>query len=155
MLPGAVALLFALAAAPAAAADSLVEDDISRLVNDYYYAIGESRLEEAMGFYHEDSPQVDSTREELAFGRSAYLQRTSTLRLDLVQTDGQRAVVRAAHRHLRIAGIKFMETYTEAEYTLRRQGDAWKIWSREERRVSRRASPERNPANVPQSLVEE
>jgi len=33
-----------------------------------------------MSFYHEDSPQADEARGELEFGRSAYLQRTTTKR---------------------------------------------------------------------------
>ena len=82
-----------------------------------------------MSFYHADSPQADEARRELEFGRSTYLQRTSTLSLDLVRHDGERAVVPATHRHLRIAGIKFMEEYAETRYVLRRQGDAWKLWS--------------------------
>jgi len=39
----------------------------------------------------------------------------------------------ATHRHLRIAGIKFMEEFAEARYVLRRQGNAWKLWSRVDR----------------------
>ena len=82
-----------------------------------------------MGFYHEDSPQAGEARRELEFGRTAYLQRTSTLTFDLVHHAGERVVVVATHRHLRIAGIKFMEELTETRYVLRRQGDAWTLWS--------------------------
>jgi len=134
MLPRITAvLLLTVAALPQTVAGSVDAAELYRIVTAYYYAIGENRLEEAMSFYHEDSPQVDETRRELVFGQSAYLQRTSTLSLDLVHHDGERAVVLATHRHLRIAGIKFMEALAETRYVLRRQGDAWKIWSSADR----------------------
>ena len=148
MRPPLIVLLVAFAMLAETLAGSTVESDLHRLINDYYYAIGENRLEEAMGFYHEDSPEADRTSQELLYGQSAYLQRTSTLNLDLVQRDCKRAVLRAAHRHLRIVGIKFMETFTEAEYILHRQGDTWKIWSIKERRVSRQASPDVNLGGI-------
>ena len=110
-------------------AGSVEPAEIYRIVTAYYSAIGENRLEEAMGFYHENSLQADEARRELEFGRTAYLQRTSTLTFDLVHHAGERVVVVATHRHLRIAGIKFMEELTETRYVLRRQGDAWKLWS--------------------------
>ena len=128
-----VTLLLTFAALPQTVAGPVETIELYRVVSAYYYAIGENRLEEAMGFYHEDSPQAIEARRELEFGRSAYLQRTSTLSFDLVHHDGERAVVMATHRHLRIAGIKFMEDLTETRYVLRRQGDAWKIWSRVDR----------------------
>ncbi len=129
LLRSTVALLLTFAALPQTIAGSVDSADFYRIVTAYFYAIGENRLEEAMSFYHADSPQADETRRELEFGQSAYLQRTSTLRLDLVHHDGKRAVVLATHRHLRIAGIKFMEELAETRYILRREGDAWKIWS--------------------------
>ncbi len=125
----AVVLLLGIAALPQTAAGSVDAAELYRIVTAYFYAIGENRLEEAMSFYHEDSPQADEARRELEFGRSAYLQRTNTLSFDLVDHDGERAVVVATHRHLRIAGIKFMEEFAETRYVLRRQGDAWKLWS--------------------------
>ena len=125
----AVTLLLTFAALAHTAAGSVEAIELYRVVSAYYYAIGENRLQEAMGFYHEDSPQTIEVRRELEFGRLAYLQRTSTLSFDLVDHDGERAVVMATHRHLRIAGIKFMEDLAETRYVLRRQGDAWKIWS--------------------------
>ncbi len=129
LLRSAIVLLLAMTALPQTVAGSVDAAELYRIVTAYFYAVGENRLEEAMGFYHEDSPQAIEARRELEFGRSAYLQRTSTLSFDLVHYDGERAVVMATHRHLRIAGIKFMEDLTETHYVLRRQGDAWKIWS--------------------------
>ncbi len=129
LLRSAVVLLLTFAALPQTVAGSVDAAELYRIVTAYFYAIGENRLEEAMSFYHEDSPQADEARRELEFGQSAYLQRTSTLSLDLVHRNGERAVVLAIHRHLRIAGIKFMEELTETRYVLRRQGDAWKLWS--------------------------
>ena len=125
----AIVLLLATAALPQTVAGSDDAAAIHRIVTAYFYAIGENRLEEAMSFYHEDSPQAGEARRELVFGQSAYLQRTSTLSLDLVHHDARYAVVLATHRHLRIAGIKFMEEFAETRYVLRRQGDAWKLWS--------------------------
>ena len=128
-----VVLLLTFAAFPQTVAGSVDAAELYRIVTAYFYAVGENRLEEAMSFYHEDSPQAEETRRELEFGRSAYLQRTTTLSFDLVHHDGERAVVVATHRHLRIAGIKFMEDLAETRYVLRRQGDAWKLWSRVDR----------------------
>ena len=129
-LRSAVVLLLAFATLPQTVASSVDAAELYRIVTAYFHAIGENRLEEAMSFYHEESPQADEARRELEFGRSAYLQRTHTLSFDLVRHDGERAVVVATHRHLRIAGIKFMEEFAETRYVLRRQGDAWKLWSR-------------------------
>ena len=128
-----VVLLLTFAALPQTVACSVDATEFHRIVTAYFYAIGENRLEDAMSFYHEDSPQAGEARRELVFGQSAYLQRTSTLKLDLVDHDSERAVVLATHRHLRIAGIKFMEQLVETRYVLRRQGDAWKPWSRVDR----------------------
>ena len=129
LLRSAVVLLLTFAVLPQTVAGSVDAAELYRIVRAHFYAIGENRLEEAMSFYHEDSPQAGEARRELVFGQSAYLQRTSTLSFDLVHHDGERAVVMATHRHLRIAGIKFIEDLTETRYVLRRQGDAWKIWS--------------------------
>ncbi len=129
LLRSAIVLLLTFAALPQTVAGSVDAAELHRIVTAYFYAIGENRLEEAMSFYHEDSPQADETRRELEFGRSAYLQRTNTLSFDLVHHDGERAVVVATHRHLRIAGIKFMGALVETRYVLRRQGVAWKLWS--------------------------
>ncbi len=128
-LRSAIVLLLAMAALPQTVAGSVDAAALYRIVTAYFYAIGENRLEEAMSFYHEDSPQAGEARRELVFGQSAYLQRTSTLSLDLVHLDGEHAIVLATHRHLRIAGIKFMEEFAETRYVLRRQGDTWKLWS--------------------------
>ena len=130
-------LLLATAALPQTVAASVDAAAIYRIVTAYFYAVGENRLEQAMSFYHEDSPQAGEARRELVFGQSAYLQRTSTLSFDLVHHDGEQAVVLATHRHLRIAGIKFMEEFTETRYVLRRQGDTWKLWSSVDRSLRR------------------
>jgi len=122
-------LLLAVSVLPRAIADPVDAGELYRVVTAYYYAIGENRLAEAMSFYHEDSPQTDNTRQELAYGQSAYLQRTSTLSFDVVYDDGEQAVAIATHRHLRITGVKFMEQFVVTRYVLRRQGDGRKIWS--------------------------
>ncbi len=137
LLRSAIVLLLAMAALPQTVAGSVDAAALYRIVTAYFYAIGENRLEEAMSFYHEDSPQANEARRVLEFGRSAYLQRTNTLSFDLVHYDGERAVVVATHRHLRIAGIKFMEEFAETRYVLRRQGDTWKLWSHVDRPLRR------------------
>ena len=129
LLRGSVALLLTFGALTQTLAGPVDITELNRIITAYYYAIGENRLEEAMSFYHQDSPQADEASQGLELGQSAYLQRTSTLSFDLVEHDGERAVVRATHRHLRIAGIKFMEEIVETRYVLRREGDAWRIWS--------------------------
>ena len=128
LLRSTVLLLLTFTALPQSFADSLDCAAIRRVVPAYFYAIGENRLEEAMSYYHADSPDADAARRLLMIGQSAYLQRTSILSLDLVQHDDEQAVVLATHRHLRIAGIKFLEELAETRYVLRRQGDAWKLW---------------------------
>ncbi len=122
-------LLFAFALFTQSIAASAETTEFRRIISAYYYDVGENLIEAAMSLYHNDSPEAGEVRRELEDGQSAYLQRTSTLSLDLVQHDGERAVVRATHRHLRIIGIKFMEEFTETHYVFRRRGDVWKIWS--------------------------
>lgn len=129
LLRSIVVLLLAVTVLSQTVAGSAEPEELHRIVTAYYYAIGENRLEEAMNFYHDDSPQADQTRRELVLGQSAYLQRTSTLSFDLIHDDGKRAIVLATHRHLRIAGIKFMEDRVETRYVLRRQQGVWKLWS--------------------------
>ncbi len=135
-------LLLAIVTSPEAAARSALEAELHQAIDDYYYAIGEHRLDEALSVYHTGSPQLNSIRQELAYGQSAYLQRTSILSVKLLRHEGQQAVLRTTHRHLRIHGIKFMESFTQAEYTFRRQADAWKIWLSTERRMNRPTAPD-------------
>ena len=66
-------LLLAFAASPQSVADSVNPSELYRIVTAYFQAIGENRLEEAMSFYHDDSPQASEARGELEFGRSASL----------------------------------------------------------------------------------
>jgi hypothetical protein len=126
---GIAALLFAFSWSPQAIGDPGEATEFRRIIAAHYYAISENRLGEAMSLYHQDSPQADEVRRQLEFGQFAYLQRTSTLSLDLVHHNGEHVIVRATHRHLRIVGIKFIEEFAETRYVLRRQGDVWKIWS--------------------------
>lgn len=134
----AVVLSLAIGTLPPTVADSVDSAALYRIVTAYFYAVGENRFEQAMSFYHRDSPQADEERRELEFGQSGFLQRTYTVSIDLIHHDGQRAVVVATHRHLKIAGIKFMEVFAESRYVLHRQGDAWKIWSRVDRPLRHR-----------------
>ncbi|MGI9327879.1 MAG: hypothetical protein ACR2PZ_21855 [Pseudomonadales bacterium] len=122
---------------PHAWAETGIEGDLHALIDDYYYAIGENRMNQALNLYHKDSPETRKATQALLFGRSSYLQRTRTLKFDLVHSSGKHRLARVAHRHLRIVGVKFMESFTTAEYEFRQQGDEWKIWSSKEQRVRR------------------
>lgn len=111
-----------------AEAESVDEADLLRIVTGYYYAIGENRLEDAMSFYHSGSPRAVATRAEILLGQSAFLQRTSTFSFKVVYQDGARVVALATHRHLRIAGVKFLEQFVKVAYIFRQQDSRWKLW---------------------------
>ena len=75
-----VVLLFTFSVLPQTVAGSVDVTELYRVVAGYYYAIGENRLDEAMSYYHRDSPQVDEKRWEVAFALTGHLQSTSTVR---------------------------------------------------------------------------
>ena len=102
---------------------------LQQVIVDHYYAIGENRLDEAMGYYHSRSPEIIQTREDIEFGLSQFLQRTTTLNFCYTgQVDGF-AIATAKHRILLIAGVKFIELIVDVEYQLREEQGSWKIWS--------------------------
>lgn len=122
-------LMLLLAHSAIAQAASTGAAEFRHVVSGYFHAVGENRLDEAMSFYHPDSPNADGARQELVLGASAYLHRTATLDFTVIHRDDVRAVALATHLHRRIAGVKFLERLVETRYVLRRQGASWKIWS--------------------------
>ena len=102
---------------------------LQQVIVDHYYAIGENRLDEAMGYYHSRSPEIIQTREDIEIGLSQFLQRTTTLNFCYTgQVDGF-AIATAKHRILLISGVKFIELFVDVVYQLRLEQGSWKIWT--------------------------
>ena len=102
---------------------------LQQVIEDHYYAIGENRLDEAMAYYHSQSPELVATRESIEFGFSQYLLRTTTMTFCYVGQEREIAVATAKHRYLMITGIKFIEHVVDAVYQLRKEQGSWKIWT--------------------------
>ncbi len=105
---------------------------LQRVIEDHYYAIGENRLDEAMSYYHSQSPEIVATRENIEFGLSQYLLKTTTMTFCYVGQEGDIAVARAKHRYLMITGIKFIEHFVDTVYQLREEQGSWKIWTQQQ-----------------------
>ena len=103
---------------------------LRQVVLDHYYAIGENRIDEAMGYYHSQSPDRTKTRENIEYGFSQYLLRTTTMDFCYIGEEGEFAVATAKHRYLMISGIKFMDQITNVIYRLREENGSWKIWAK-------------------------
>ena len=102
---------------------------LQQVIVDHYYAIGENRLDEAMGYYHSQSPELVQTRKDIELGLSQFLLITTTLNFCYTGQVGGFAVATAKHRYLIITGIKFMEHFVDAVYQLREEQGNWKIWT--------------------------
>jgi len=103
---------------------------LQQVIVDHYYAIGENRLDEAMSYYHSQSPEIVQTSEDVEFGLSQFLQRTTTLNFCYTgQIDGF-SIATAKHRILMISGVKFIEIFVDVVYQLRMEQGSWKIWTR-------------------------
>jgi len=122
-------LLFSTAGLHADARVGLVtiETHLKDVVVGLHNAIAENRLEEAVRFYHSDSPEATRIRTEIE--QATYLQKTTTLSFAFIGQHEDLAFGKARHRFLRIAGIKFMEKFAEVSYVFRREGDTWKLWT--------------------------
>ena len=105
-----------------------IETLLKNVIVGHYHAIGENRLEEAVRFYHSDSPEVARIRTEIELGQAAYLQKTTTLKFDFIGQREDLAFGKARHRFLRIAGMKFFERFVDVSYVFRKEGGAWKLW---------------------------
>ena len=108
-----------------------ITDLLRQVIEAHYYAIGENRLDEAMGYYHSQSPEIVATRESIEFGLSQYLLKTTTMTFCYAGQEGEIAVATAKHRYLIITGIKFMEHFVDAVYQLRQEQGSWKIWTQQ------------------------
>ena len=106
-----------------------ITDLLQQVIEAHYYAIGENRLDEAMGYYHSQSPEIVQTRENIVYGFSQYLLRTTTMSFCYAGQEDEFAVVTAKHRYLMISGIKFIEHIVDVDYQLRREQESWKIWT--------------------------
>ena len=105
-------------------------DALRQVIVAHHYAIGENRLEEAMGYYHSQSPDLAQTREDIEYGFSQYLLRTTTMSFCYNGREGEYALAAAKHRHLMISGIKFIEHIVDVVYQLREEQGNWKIWTK-------------------------
>ena len=106
-----------------------VETLLKEVVAGLYDAIAEHRFEEAVRFYHSNSPEVTRARTEIELSLAAYLQKTVTLSFAFTGHREDLAFATARHRFLRIAGIKFLEEFAEVSYVFRKEGGAWKLWT--------------------------
>ncbi len=104
-------------------------EQLQQVVVDHYYAIRENRLDEAMGYYHSQSPELVQTKKDIELGLSQFLLITTTSNFCYTGQVGGFAVATAKHRYLRIVGIKFMEQFVNVVYQLREEQGNWKIWS--------------------------
>ena len=106
-----------------------MEKRLKDVVVGHYQGITENSFEEAVRFYHSDSPEVARVRIEV--GQAAYFQKTATLSFVFVGQCEDLAFGTARHRFLRIAGVKFTEEFAEVEYVFRKEGSTWKLWMTE------------------------
>ena len=106
-----------------------IETLLKDVVVGHYQAVAENRLEEAVRFYHSDSPEVARIRTEIGLSQAAYLQKTATLSFDFIGQREDLAFGKARHRFLRIAGMKFFEEFAGVSYVFRKEGGTWKLWT--------------------------
>ncbi len=102
---------------------------LQQVIMDHYYAISENRLNEAMAYYHSQSPEIVATRESIEIGLSQYLLKTTTRTFCYVGQQGEIAIATAKHSYLMITGIKFIEHVDDTVYQLREEQGSWKIWT--------------------------
>ncbi len=114
--------------AGARAGSVTIETLLKNVIVGHYQAVAENRLEEAVSFYHSDSPEVARIRTAIELSQAAYLQKTATLSFNFIGELEDLAVGKARHRFLRIAGMKFFEQFAEVSYVFRKEGGAWKLW---------------------------
>lgn len=102
---------------------------LRQVIEAHTYAIGENRLDEAMSYYHSQSPEIVRTRQDIEFGLSQFLLKTTTLNFCYTgQMDGL-AMATAKHRYLMITGVKLIEQFDDVVYQMRQEHGSWKIWT--------------------------
>ncbi len=104
-------------------------DQLRRVVKAHYSAIEENRLDEAMFYYHSQSPEIENTKGIIEFGLSQYLLKTTIMDFCYGGQQGHLTLVTAKQRYLMIVGVKFIEHSVNAVYLLRQEEGNWKIWS--------------------------
>ena len=107
-------------------------DMLRQVIVAHYHAIEDNRLDEAMHYYHSQSPEVVQTRKNIELGLSQFLLKTTTMTFCYLGQDHESAVATAKHRYLIISGIKFIEHFVDVEYQLREERGAWKIWTKQD-----------------------
>ena len=109
-----------------------MEELLRKVVVGHYHAIEDNRIDEAMSYYHSQSPEVVQTRKNIELGLSQFLLKTTTMSFCYLGQDHESAVAIAKHRYLIISGIKFVEHFVDVEYQLREERGAWKIWTKQD-----------------------
>ena len=107
-------------------------DMLRQVIVAHYHAIEENRLDEAMRYYHSQSPEAVYARKSIEFGLSQFLQTTTTMSFCYIGRDGEFSMAKAKHRYLIISGIKFVEKFADTVYRLREEQGNWKIWTKQE-----------------------
>ena len=72
---------------------------------------------------------IVQTRENIEFGLSQFLLKTTTMTFCYTGQEGAFAVATAKHRYLMITGIKFIENFADVVYQMREEQGNWKIWT--------------------------
>ena len=103
-----------------------IETRLKDVVVGLYDAIAENRVEEAVRFYHSNSPEVTRIRAEIE--QATYLQKTTTLNFAFIRQSEDLVFGKARHLFLRIAGMKIFEKFAEVSYIFRNEGGTWKLW---------------------------
>lgn len=107
-------------------------DVLRQVIVAHYHAIEDNRLDEAMHYYHSQSPEVVQTRESIELGLSQFLLKTTTMTFCYLGQDQEFAVATAKHRYLVISGVKFVEHFVDVVYQLREERGSWKIWTKQD-----------------------
>ncbi len=107
-----------------------MEEILRKVVVGHYHAIEDNQIDEAMSYYHSQSPQASQARENIEFGLSAYWQKTTTMSFRYIGRDKEFAKAKATHRYLIIMGVKFIEQSADIVYLFREERGAWKVWTK-------------------------
>ena len=107
-------------------------DLLQQVIVGHYRAIEDNQLDEAMHYYHSQSPEIIETRKNFELDLSQFLLKTTTLSFYYVGQQGEFAVAKAKHKYLMIVGLKFIEHFVDVVYQLREEQGSWKIWKRRE-----------------------
>jgi hypothetical protein len=107
-------------------------EQLRQVIVAHYRAIEDNQLNQAMRYYHSQSPNKVRVRENIELGLSQFLLKTTTIKFYYDGQEGAFAIATAKHKYHRISGIKFMEQFVDVIYQLREEQGIWKIWSQRE-----------------------